>query len=106
MKPQRVSPFPVVSKKSHAPLDAGLLTVEHGTPIPTRRYVNGKYDETFDALKHGSCLVCEPKEREAVRNALVKWLARKGRAHLFSVTSVGKCDDKRARVWLIKKDAK
>ena len=67
------------------------------------RQVNGKYDHLFEQLKVGSCIVCEFQERESMRNALVKWLRRKGKAEELTAYSVSKCADGKARVWLTRK---
>lgn len=109
MKTQRVSPFPVVTRRKteRETVDASLLKIDTTTPPPGpgTRPGYSKYDDLFPALKPGHSIVCEKCERELIRNALVKWLKRKNLSG-FDVVSQSRCDDGHARVWLIKKDTK
>lgn len=98
---KNVSPFTgLVRKKTMAHIDTSMLTVEHNTPLPEGRRVLGKYDALFDSMKFGSCVACEPKEMNCVANALRKFLERNKRAG--KVVSVSRCEDGKARVWLVK----
>ena len=97
-----VSPFAqLVRKKTTTHIDASMLQLEHNTPIPEGRRVYGKYDDLFGAMKFGSCVACEPAEMNCVANALRKFLERMKRDG--KVISVSRCDDGKARVWLVKK---
>lgn len=90
----------LVRKKTLSHIDASMLSVEHGTPIPEGRRVYGKYDNLFESMKFGSCVACEPKEMNSVANALRKYLQRQKRQG--KVVSVSRCEDGKARVWLVK----
>lgn len=99
------SPFPVVRRKTEKQtVDASLLRIDTETPPPApgSRPGHSKYDDLFPALKPGNSIVCEKNERELIRNALMKWLKRRGSTG-FDVVSQSKCDDGHARVWLVKK---
>lgn len=91
----------LVRKKTTTHIDASMLSVEHGTPIPEGRRMVGKYDDLFASMKSGSCVACEPAEMNSVANALRKFLERTKRTG--KVVSVKHCEDGKARVWLIQK---
>lgn len=93
--------FPQVAKKKKQPMraiDTELLKVEHFTPIPGARRVNGKYDQLFDSMRFGSCIACEQAEMNSVATGLRKYLLRMDKAG--KVVSVKNCDDGKSRVWL------
>lgn len=94
------SPFPtVVRNKVTRSVDVDMLSVEHGTPFPKTGRVYGKYDDLFAKLRIGSCVACEPSEKETVSNAMRKWLERNGKK--ARVVSFKRCDDGKARVWMM-----
>lgn len=92
--------FPQLVKK-HKPMnniDTEFLTIEHNTPIPGARRVNGKYDKLFESMRAGSCVVCEQSEMNSVCNGLRKYLSRTEKTG--KVVSVKNCADGKSRVWL------
>jgi hypothetical protein len=82
-------------------VDVDLLSVEHNTPMPKSHRIFGKYDAMFAKLKYGSCVVCEPDEKENISNGLRKYLIRANRSGV--VRAVKRCEDGKARVWLLEK---
>lgn len=99
------TPFAQLAKasKKHKPMravDVDLLKVEHNTPLPAGRRVYGKYDALFAQLKFGSCIACEPSEKENIANGLRKYLERNKKPG--KIVSVKNCDDGKSRVWLVK----
>lgn len=68
MKPATVSPFPTpVRKKAVAePIDVDMLKIERNTPLPQRIQKRRKYDDLFEQLKPGNCVVCERHEADPV----------------------------------------
>ena len=99
-KHKAINPFDgLVKKKAPDIVDPSLMKVEHSTPLPSKRFVAGKYNGLFDQLKPGSCIVCERSEKESVSNALRKWLRNKGMDWKI-VSSM--CEDGHGRVWVVK----
>jgi uncharacterized protein YlaI len=95
-----VSPFAVLRKnKTTDFVDPSLMKIEHSTPLPSRRFIAGKYSSLFMQLKLGSCIVCERHEKDCVSNALRKWI--KNKALEWKIVSF-MCDDGHARVWVVK----
>jgi hypothetical protein len=90
--------------KAQKVVDTSMITVEHNTPLPENRRVTGKYDALFSTLKAGSCVACERAESESVCNALRKWLQR-NKITGMKIIKHSRCDDGKARVWLMKDDA-
>jgi hypothetical protein len=99
-----VSPFPKAHRtrvgESH--VDVDMLKIERNKPLPAAvRQSSSKYDALFQQMKPGDCVVCEFNERGKVVSALLKFIAKNGLA--CRTKSLGRCDDGRARVWLLAK---
>lgn len=99
------SPFPApVRTVRHKPMhavDVDMLKLEHNTPLPAGRRIVGKYDELFSRMKFGSCIACEQSEKENIANGLRKFLQRNKKPG--KVVAVKRCEDGKARVWLVEK---
>lgn len=94
------TPFPKAARtvvRRH-PIDPSLFTIEHGT-TPPEVSLAGKYDKVFDKLKPGDCVVCEPRECRATRDAMQKWARRRKKA--VRIASRSACHDGKARVWML-----
>jgi hypothetical protein len=89
-----------VKKKPAAFVDVAKLMISDD-PLPEYRSAPGhKYDEVFDKLKPGKCLVCEPGEAGKIGHALNTYLKRKGKPGKVR-TAQRYPKDGKGRVWLL-----
>lgn len=76
------------------------------TPYPMKREVRSKYTETFNKLRVGQCIKCDPELVPSVSRAMQTWLRRskviKGRpATDLRVSIVSRSPDGYGRVYLL-----
>ncbi len=93
----------VATTRKHKPMhavDVDMLKLEHDTPLPDSRRILGKYDDLFSKMRFGSCIACEPKEKENIANGLRKYLQRMKKPG--KIVSVKNCEDGKSRIWLVK----
>lgn len=68
-----------------------------------RGYASSKYDSLFSQIKPGQCIVCEPENMNATRNALQKWVEVRYPGK-YAVRGLSNYPlDGKARVWLLNK---
>lgn len=99
------SPFPTAAKtvrRNITEIDPDLLVVEHDTKMPVyRSRSTDKYAVVFGKLKPGSCVRCQPSEKDRVANALRKAIDTGKLAALSGCRVVSRTGlpDGHARVW-------
>lgn len=76
-------------------------------PVATRKVKTervGKYDHIFENLTEGQCLKLEPKKLNNVRQALIKYLKKKGYMDQVKVVTRRNMGDDFGRIWVTAKE--
>ena len=87
-------------KKAEKPIDVSKLVITND-PVQNRRIVGSKYDDVFNKLTFGHCIVCQPHEAARIGATLGKWLKERNRPGKIKCVSHYERDGK-GRVWLLK----
>jgi hypothetical protein len=101
---RRQNPF--TGESTLRKIEPADITVSND-PLPGRRIQSYKYDDTFNAMTPGQCIVCPPEATGTLGNAMRHWIERQGRQDELCVRSVRRYPgDGNGRVWLLPKHQK
>lgn len=73
-------------------------------PLPTKRLVEGAYDQLYRKLSVGQSIKCDSKRVNAMANGLRSWIDKNNKREVWGVKACTNYGDGFGRVWLVAKE--